>query len=154
MLAFFGEATPYELKAAHAESVGGFWSVPHSQLYAEPERLVAAGLATVRQEEGGRRRKHFAITDAGREALRAWLGDPSTPAAELREPALLKLFFGADPAAVAPAQLEQARRRLEEWEAVRESLRGQPGMEGPILTLDAGIEHTRVWIAYWERLAG
>jgi len=22
-----------------------------------------------------------------------------------------------------------------------------------VLTLDAGIEHERVWIAYWERLA-
>lgn len=148
------EATPYELKAGHAESVGNFWSVPHSQLYAEPDRLASAGYVTVRREEGGRRRKHYALTEAGREALDAWLGDPGTPPAEMREPALLKLFFGADPAKVAPGQLAAHRVRLAEYEAVRERLRGKPGTEGPILTLDAGIEHTKVWIAYWERLAG
>jgi PadR family transcriptional regulator, regulatory protein AphA len=151
LLAFAGEATPYELKAGHAGSVGSFWSVPHSQLYAEPDRLAEAGLVSVRREEGGRRRKHYALTDAGREALRAWLADAGTPPAEFREPALLKLFFGADPASVAPAQLAQHRARLERYEALRAVL---PPTEGPALTLDAGIEHERVWIAYWERLAG
>lgn len=154
LLAFAGEATPYELKAGHAGSVGGFWSVPHSQLYAEPDRLAAAGLVSVRREEGGRRRKHYALTDAGRDALRAWLADAGTAPAEFREPALLKLFFGADPAAVAPAQLAQHRARLARYEALRTELAGQRGMDGPALTLDAGIEHERVWIAYWERLGG
>ena len=150
LLAFAGEATPYELKAGHAGSVGSFWSVPHSQLYAEPDRLAAAGLVSVRREEAGRRRKHYALTDAGREALRDWLADAGTPPAEFREPALLKLFFGADPASVAPAQLAQHRARLARYEALRAAL---PGSGGPALTLDAGIEHERVWIAYWERLA-
>ncbi|HYF27298.1 MAG TPA: PadR family transcriptional regulator [Baekduia sp.] len=153
LLSFAGEATPYELKAGHAGSVGNFWPVPHSQLYAEPDRLAAAGLVTVRQEQGGRRRKHYAITDAGREALARWLADAGTPPAELREPALLKLFFGADPARVAAGQLDRHRARLAEYETLREALAGTPGSEGPVLTLDAGIEHERVWIAYWERLA-
>src|SRR4051812_4263505 len=150
LLAFAGEATPYELKAGHAGSVGSFWSVPHSQLYAEPDRLAGAGLVSVRREDGGRRRKHYALTDAGRAALRDWLADAGTPPAEFREPALLKLFFGADPSAVAPAQLDQHRARLQRYEALRAAL---PGSDGPALTLDAGIEHERVWIAYWERLA-
>lgn len=153
LLGFADEATPYELKAGHAGSVGNFWSVPHSQIYAEPDRLAAAGYVTVRREEGGRRRKHYALTEAGRRALDEWLADPTTVPAEMREPALLKLFFGADPAAVAPGQLEAHRRRLAEYEEIRANLRQQPGTEGPVLTLDAGIEHTKVWIAYWERLA-
>src|SRR4051812_26742734 len=70
LLAFAGEATPYELKAGHAGSVGSFWSVPHSQLYAEPDRLAAAGLVSVRREDGGRRRKHYALPDARRAAPR------------------------------------------------------------------------------------
>ncbi|CAA9496763.1 MAG: hypothetical protein AVDCRST_MAG17-1035, partial [uncultured Solirubrobacterales bacterium] len=45
-----GEATPYELKQAIARSVGNFWSVPHSQLYSEPERLSKAGLLAERRE--------------------------------------------------------------------------------------------------------
>jgi PadR family transcriptional regulator, regulatory protein AphA len=146
-----GEATPYSLKQMAAATIGNFFSIPHSQLYAEPDRLADGGYLRVRREEGGRRRKHYALTDAGREALRAWLADAGTPPAEFREPALLKLFFGADPASVAPAQLAQHRARLERYEALRAVL---PPTEGPALTLDAGIEHERVWIAYWERLAG
>ena len=40
-----GEATPYDLKRAVGTSVGNFWSLQHSQLYAEPARLASAGSA-------------------------------------------------------------------------------------------------------------
>lgn len=154
LLELSGEATPYELKAGHAQSVGHFWSIQHSQLYSEPDRLAEQGLVSVRREDGGRRRKHYALTDAGREALHAWRSEHDAGApAEFREPAMLKLFFGADPAAVAPAELEAHRRRLETYEQLRATYAGREGLEGPLLTLDAGIEHERVWIDYWERLA-
>lgn len=152
LLSFAGESTPYELKAGHAASVGNFWSIPHSQLYAEPDRLASAGYVTVRREEGGRRRKHYAITDAGREALAAWLADPATPPAEFREPAMLKLFFGADPKAMAPDQLARHRERLALYRALRDELAKDPGARGAVLTLDAGIRHSQVWVEYWESL--
>ena len=66
----FGDATPYELKTRVADTVGSFWSVPHSALYAEPERLAKAGLVAERREQGGRRRREFSITDAGRRGAR------------------------------------------------------------------------------------
>ena len=112
----FGEATPYELKVRVAGSVGNFWSVPHSALYAEPERLAKAGLAEERREQGGRRRRVFSITDAGRRALDEWRAEPTSDPAELRDPALLKLFFGADPAQMAAAQLPLHRERLARYE--------------------------------------
>ena len=37
-----GPVTSYELKQRVQESLGNFWSFPHSQLYAEPERLALA----------------------------------------------------------------------------------------------------------------
>lgn len=155
LLAVAGEATPYELKAGAAGSVGNFWSLPHSQLYAEPDRLAGAGLVTVRREEGGRRRKHYALTDAGREALAEWLAETEFEPGEMRDPGLLKLFFGADPAAIAPGQIALHRERLARYEEIRAALAEHSPREaaGPILTLDAGIEHAKVWIAYWERLA-
>ena len=58
------ERTPYELKTSVAEGVGNMWSLQHTQLYAEPERLAAAGYLTVTQEETGRRRKVYRITVA------------------------------------------------------------------------------------------
>src|SRR5215204_5430714 len=86
----FGEATPYDLKMRVAGSVGSFWSVPHSALYAEPERLLRAGLVEERREEGGRRRRVFSLTDEGRAALDAWRAEPAAALPELRSPALLK----------------------------------------------------------------
>ena len=95
LLALLGPQTPYELKRVVSMSIGHFWAFPHSQLYAEPERLADAGLLEVDQEAGGRRRKRYAITDEGRNALRAWLADPAPERGEVRQPGLLKLFFGA-----------------------------------------------------------
>jgi DNA-binding PadR family transcriptional regulator len=65
-----GEATSYDLKQAIEISIENFWPLPHTTAYDEPARLAEGGYLTVRQEEGGRRRKLYALTDAGREALR------------------------------------------------------------------------------------
>ena len=46
LVARAGEATPYDLKQIVAATIGGFFSIPHSQLYAEPERLAGAGFPT------------------------------------------------------------------------------------------------------------
>ena len=35
--------TPYELKQMHASGLGGFWTLNHAQLYAEPDRPGEAG---------------------------------------------------------------------------------------------------------------
>jgi len=89
-----GAATPYELKQMVGASIGSFWSFPHSQLYSEPERLAGLGLLAVEQEDSGRRRKRYSVTEAGRAALLDWLRTPSSESAEIREPGLLQLFFG------------------------------------------------------------
>ncbi|HTZ63099.1 MAG TPA: PadR family transcriptional regulator, partial [Solirubrobacteraceae bacterium] len=57
LLSLSGQATPYDLKQMVSASVGHFWSLPHSQLYAEPARLARAGYVTEQQEPDGRRRK-------------------------------------------------------------------------------------------------
>src|SRR6476661_9035037 len=72
-----GPSTPYDLKRHVAATIGHFWSFPHALLYKEPPRLVELGLVTEEREEDGRRRRSFTITDAGRQALRRWLGHPA-----------------------------------------------------------------------------
>ena len=147
-----GEATPYQLKQASAGSVGNFWSTPHAQFYTEPERLARAGLLSEEREEGGRRRRLYRLTPKGRAALEAWRSEPTAERAELRDPGLLKLFFGADPRPLARAQLEAHREKLAEYEWIREQ--DGKGPEGPAATLEAGIAHEREWVRYWRRLAG
>jgi PadR family transcriptional regulator, regulatory protein AphA len=149
----FGDATSYDLKTRVAASIGNFWSIPHSALYAEPERLLEAGYVTERREEGGRRRRVFSLTAAGRAALAAWRAEPAAGLPELRNPALLKLFFGADPAAVAASQLDLHRAKLAHYETIK-ALDDGKGARGPFLALEAGLRHQREWIAYWEALAG
>lgn len=144
-----GQSTPYDLKRMVAASIGNFWSLQHAQLYTEPERLAAAGYLTERREEGGRRRKIYSITKRGRAALEDWLDTPTDELSELRDPALLKLFLGADPKALAPPQLEAHRAKLAEYEARREDDPGD-GPRGPWIALEAGIAHERVWIEFWE----
>jgi PadR family transcriptional regulator, regulatory protein AphA len=147
-----GEATPYDLKQAVAGSVGNFWSVPHSQLYAEPERLAGAGLLSERREERGRRRRLFSLTEQGRAALAAWRAEPSEdPLPELRDPGLLRLFFGAEPAALAAARAEAHRAKLEEYERQAACDPGD-GPRGPWLALRAGVRHEREWVRFWEEL--
>jgi PadR family transcriptional regulator, regulatory protein AphA len=145
-----GEATPYRLKQLVAGSVGNFWSLQHAQLYTEPERLAKAGYLTEEREREGRRRKLYAITDKGRRALDEWRAEPTDAIPELRSPALLKLFFGADPGALAPLQIEAHRRKLAEYEAIRDSL-AESVPEGPRLALEAGIASTREQIRWWGR---
>jgi PadR family transcriptional regulator, regulatory protein AphA len=148
-----GEATPYRLKQLVAGSVGNFWTLQHAQLYTEPERLARAGYLTEERERGGRRRKLYTLTDKGRRALEEWRVEPTGAIPELRAPALLKLFFGADPAALAPLQIEAHRRKLAEYEAIRDSLPDDVP-EGPRLALDAGIASARQQIEWWEALLG
>ena len=150
-VALAGEATPYRLKQLVASSVGNFWTLQHAQLYTEPERLAKAGYLTEERERGGRRRKVYSITEKGGKALEKWRAEPTDAIPELRAPALLKLFFGADPATLAPLQIEAQRRKLAEYEAIRDSM-PESVPEGPRLALDAGIASTRQQVEWWRQL--
>jgi PadR family transcriptional regulator AphA len=147
-----GEATPYRLKQMADLSIGHFWSLPRSQLYAEPARLARAGYLHEDQEPEGRRRKRYSITARGREALQRWVQVPSASFTELRDIAFLKLFFGADSGPLAEAQLASLRARLEAYEAVR-SMVPPDAPAGPRQALEAGIDHVRTSIQIWERIA-
>jgi DNA-binding PadR family transcriptional regulator len=146
-----GEATPYDLKGIVAASLGNFWSVQHAQLYSETARLAKDGFLSERREEQGRRRKLYALTDAGRRALDGWRAEPTGELYELRDIGLLKLFFGADPKTIAPEQLEAHRAKLAEYESMRDEAEGL-APAGPRLALENGIEHERVYVKFWEGL--
>jgi PadR family transcriptional regulator AphA len=153
LLELAGESTPYGLKQLVSTSVGNFWTLHHAQLYTEPERLAKGGYVTEKRERGGRRRRLYEITVRGRKALDDWRSEPTASLGELREPALLKLFFGADPAAIAKAQLPAHRAKLAEYEGIRDSM-PDAVPEGPRLALEAGIRNERHFIDFWEEVAG
>ena len=151
-----GEATPYDLKALAAQTIGNFWSFPHSQLYSEPPRLAELGLLSEEREETGRRRRTFRLTEQGQAALQEWLAEPKGSGSELRDLGLLKLFFGsvaASPADVvsnAQAQVEVHRQRLAEYEETAASDVKDRHMRA---TLRLGLAYERAAVAFWTSVA-
>lgn len=149
-----GEATPYEIKGALEKSIQNFWPVPHTTAYEEPARLAAAGYLAVRQEEGGRRRKSYSLTDAGREALAAWAADPSASPPQLREEAVLKVFAGADPLPLLEAREAWHREKLSELEAYLEAVRGAEEWSRSERVLTVGVAYHRKMLEMIDEIRG
>ena len=135
-----------------AATIGNFFSIPHSQLYAEPDRLAGAGLLTVRREEGGRRRKHYSLTARGRKALADWLESPTEEMYELRDPGLLKLALGSDAKALARAQLPAHEERLKLFQGILAVLEANNAPVEQRLVTESGIGHEREYVRFWKRV--
>lgn len=114
-----GPASGYDLLQTFNGSLANVWPATQSQLYGELGKLADAGLVTV-TEEGARRRKEYALTDAGLAELKHWLVEVE-PNAVKRSDVLLRVFF------LNVVDLEQAEAflRKREQDAVEygESLR-------------------------------
>jgi DNA-binding PadR family transcriptional regulator len=157
-VALRGPTTSYDLKRFVELSLGHFWAFPHSQLYAEPERLARAGLLTEEREDGGRRRRTYAITPEGGAALDDWLRAPVTTQVELRDLGLLKLFFGelADDdvmRALAEEQVAAHRAMIARYDWIARRYGDRPEYAQRLLPLHAGFGLERAMLAFWEQLA-
>jgi PadR family transcriptional regulator AphA len=155
MLDWLGPSSPYRLERVLTNTIEDFFPVPHTSFYAEPARLAGAGYLKEEQERGGRRRKTYSLTAKGRKALREWVTEPETEFGQLRFPGMLKIFFGADPAAFALEQSEHHRELAEKFEAAlaREGKRGPPLTPGRRAVTNTGIELHRWWAKRWREVA-
>jgi PadR family transcriptional regulator AphA len=149
-----GEATSYDLKQALEVSVENFWPVPHTTAYEEPARLAAGGYLTARQETGGRRKRLYALTDAGRTALAEWAADPAVAPPQLREEAVLKVFAGAEGGPLIESRLAWHRAKREELQGLLDNLAGVEGMQGSERTLVVGITYHQKMLELLEIMAG
>jgi DNA-binding PadR family transcriptional regulator len=147
-----GEATPYEIKQAMDSSIENFWPVPHTTAYDEPARLAEGGYMSVHQEEGGRRRKTYALTEEGRKALAAWAEDATWTPPQLRDEAILKLFAGGDPFALFEQRRSWHEEKVAELEGYLEAVRGAEGWRGSELSLIAGIAYHRKMLEMLDEL--
>jgi DNA-binding PadR family transcriptional regulator len=151
LLELSGSATPYDLKQALERSIENFWPVPHTTFYAEPARLAAAGLLTEEQEAGGRRRKLYALTEDGREALKRWANSPDSAPPQLREEAVLKIFAGGDPVPILRERCEWHRTKLAELEGYLEAVGDDPLWQGVRASLQVGVSYNRMLVEAMER---
>ncbi|MFL5963034.1 MAG: PadR family transcriptional regulator [Gaiellaceae bacterium] len=83
----------YDIKRAVDRTIRHFWAASYGQIYPELKRLEEAGwIAGKDADRGGRARRVYRITAAGRRALEGWLHGYETRI-EMRDESLLRLFF-------------------------------------------------------------
>ncbi len=89
--------TGYELKRAIDESTSHFWHAYHSQIYTSLRKMETDGLvtSTMIEGEGQPDRRVYTITPAGQETLQAWLNQPMTEMASVKDELLVRVFFSA-----------------------------------------------------------
>ena len=156
-IALRGPSTSYDLKRAVGRSIGYFWHFPHAQLYSEPQRLVDLGLLDARTEEGGRRRRTFRLTDAGRKELRGWLAEPTPEHFQMRDIAELKLFFNevgepGDVERLAREQIAAHRERIAVYEDMQERYASLDAVAKRMITLRLGLDMEHAALRFWSSL--
>ena len=73
-----GGAGPHDLVRMMRQGAWAYWTSSQSQYYAEPKRLEGLGLLSAASAPGRTHdRTVYRLTEAGREALAAWLGTPA-----------------------------------------------------------------------------
>ena len=149
----------YDLAKRFDASVGYFWAASHQQIYRELSRLEQRGWIqgeTVSQS-GRPNKKMYHITDLGREAMIAWMQQPSA-LNPVKEEILVKLFAGTlvEPSVLLSAlnhyrQLHQ--QHLQVYEGIAQAYFAQPerlplATKCQYLTLRKGIRYEQdclVW---------
>ena len=151
MLALGEPRSGYDIKAIVDRSTRFFWAASYGQIYPELRRLERQGLIEGKDSPtGGRRRRVYRLTAAGRRALIDWLlGRELT--IELRDESLLRLFFAdALPREQALLLLEGRRRGHEEYLDLLRAIDARPGEDPPFvdLVLRWGLDFNE-WGARW-----
>jgi PadR family transcriptional regulator AphA len=142
----------YDIKTVVDRSTRFFWAASYGQIYPELRRLEREGL--IKGEDapnGGRTRRVYEITAAGRTALVEWLLG-NTVTIELRDESLLRLFFAdALPYDQALQLLEGRKRGHEQYLEILREIEALPGGKDPTfidLVLHWGIDFNE-WGAKW-----
>lgn len=133
----------YDIKAMVDKSTRFFWAASYGQIYPELKRLAERGLIEGADESQGERpRTVYSVTDAGREALGSWLASDEQ-VHELRDEALLKLFFSGHASHAELVSVLQTKREehLDTLERFREIEPHAAASEdfGPLMVLRYGM---------------
>jgi PadR family transcriptional regulator AphA len=163
-----GALSGYDLARQMRRPVGYFWQARHSQIYPALARLEARGLVAhhVVEQHDRPDKKVYALTEAGRAALGAWVTAPLEEP-PVRDELVLRAYsvWLADPGAAAALFREHGRRheaRLAQYrefeaELVRTAAGGPPPVGTPefaaYATLQRGIGRVREYAAWCRWLA-
>ncbi|MDP9238726.1 MAG: PadR family transcriptional regulator [Chloroflexota bacterium] len=161
----YGQMTGYELKQFFDTSVQHFWNAELSQIYPTLKALKENSFVEMHVEVQQNRpnRKVYSITEQGKDEFLRW-AHASQPPADLRDPFLIKVFFGTQ----IPIEdvLIMLRRQMEEQQMVlafsetvlREKIRHGVEHSGSTrsglfwtLTLEMATAYRRAYIDWCEK---
>jgi DNA-binding PadR family transcriptional regulator len=141
-----GRHTGYEIKQLVDNSTRFFWAASYGQIYPELKRLEEAGLVEGKADpQGGRQRRAYELTPEGERALEEWLSKSDDVATEMRDSALLKLFFAdavppKERAALAAAARERHNAIVAALENVHRNMPADPEKQMPLQVLRFGLD--------------
>lgn len=158
LIALRGPSTAYEVKRALGRIADEFWPVPHVTPYRVTAELERVGMLSAEQEQSGRRRRVYSLTDEGRSALSGWVAEPTGETMRVRDPGQLHLLFAelADPAAIAElarAQMSDYETRLALLDATEMRLAGDPGRAQRLAPLKLGRAVYGAALSFWTSVA-
>jgi DNA-binding PadR family transcriptional regulator len=151
----------YELMKLFDRSVGYFWHATHPQIYKELARLEKEGQVAHRsvKQRGRPTKKVYSLSDAGSDALRAWLRVPAR-AQRVKDEMMVKTFscglLGREEAIDLVRQHRQLHKeRLQQYEDLDRFLSGGPVTTnrmqlGGYLTLLRGITYERGYVEWCD----
>jgi DNA-binding PadR family transcriptional regulator len=146
--------TGYELLKLFEQSLAHVWPARHGQIYPELARLREDGLIEL-VNEGPRRSKTYAATEAGIAEVRRWLRD-TEPERTIRNEAMLRVFFlwllePREAEEYLRRELEAHRARLAEYEAMAAASRpASPKERAFRIALEGGIRSRRAAVEWAE----
>jgi DNA-binding PadR family transcriptional regulator len=150
-----GSRTGYDIKQKIEISTRFFWGASYGQIYPELKRLAAAGLVEAEPDPRGRlKRTAYRLTPAGERVLHDWLTDQDHQHFEMRDEAILKIFFGdllspEELLANVTARREWCERTLELFRQIDDmSVTGWGPRESPTEALHYGLELIE-WMRGW-----
>ncbi len=155
------EMTGYEIKRRMDTSLSYFWGASYGSIYPTLESLVKDGLAEKRSDDNsGRNKQIYSITEKGREHLKNWLNEPAKRD-ELRYETLLKLFFGNEAGAPVTAGhirafRDKSKAALDQLLAARVNLISAPDEDGShkyyLMTVEFGIKTYGAYLEYCDEI--
>ena len=161
-----GEQTLYSLKKNFEAGISLFYSASVGSIKRALDALLRQQLVSVADEDAGpRRKKAYAITEAGRAEFRTWMRSPLT-VADAETTALARTFFlglvePADQTATLAAiiarldeDLQRLRAFAQDLDALEVPIEAQPIFVHQRATLDYGIGAHEFALAWFRRHAG
>ena len=152
-----GKQSGYDIKQLVDRSTRFFWAASYGQIYPELKKLEQGGLVSgAADPQGGRQRRAYVLTAAGEHALEEWLNDTHDVGMELRDPALLKLFFADAAGSESAAAVARAARERHEATvaALEEVRRTKPDSDHrmPATVLEFGLDFHRWCVERFARM--